>query len=86
MQSHHQKAAIKTRDSANLKIKLEQTWAGAAHGGVRAAAAAAVYGIMVFVAVLPILLPIAGLVTGIALALRARRRAQEQKLQTFMAG
>ena len=60
--------------------------AGAAHGGVRAAAAAAVYGIMVFVAVLPIVLPIAGLVTGIALALRARRRAQEQKLQTFMAG
>lgn len=60
--------------------------AGAAHGGMRAAAAAAVYGIMVFVAVAPILLPISALVTGIALALRARRRAQQQKLHALMAG
>lgn len=49
--------------------------ASAARGGVRAAAAAGVYAIMAFVAVAPVLLPIAALVMGIVLALRGRRRA-----------
>ncbi len=49
--------------------------ASAASGGVRAAAAAGVYAVMVVVAVAPIMLPIAALIAGIALALRAKRRA-----------
>lgn len=49
--------------------------ASAARGGVRAAAAAGVYAVMAFVAVAPVLLPIAALVLGIVLALRGRRRA-----------
>lgn len=57
----------------------------AAHGGVRAAAAAGVYAVMVFVAVAPILLPIAAIILGIVLAFRARRRAQQNRLAA-MAG
>ena len=58
----------------------------AAHGGLRAAAAAAVCGVMVFVAVAPTLLPIAALVTGIVLALRARRRAKQQQREALRLG
>jgi hypothetical protein len=60
--------------------------ASAAHGGVRAAAAAGVYGIMVFVAVAPIMMPIAAIIGGIVLALRARRRVQQEKMAALMAG
>jgi len=48
--------------------------AGAARGGVRAAAATGVYGAMAFVAAAPILVPIFALVLGLIFALRSRRR------------
>jgi len=48
----------------------------AARGGVRVAAATAVYAAMVFVAVAPVLMPMAALILGIALVFRSRRRAQ----------
>ena len=60
--------------------------AGAAQGGLRAAAAVAVCAVMVFVAVAPILLPVAAVLASIVLALRARRRAQQQQLQRMMVG
>jgi hypothetical protein len=58
----------------------------AAHAGVRAAAATGVYAAMAFVAVAPILLPIAALIFGIALALRAKRRAHQDKVTALTSG
>ena len=49
--------------------------ASAAHGGVRAAAATGVYAVMVLVTVAPIMLPIAALIFGIAMLVRAKRRS-----------
>ena len=60
--------------------------ASAARGGMRAAEATAVCGVIVFVAVAPTLLPIAALVTGLVLAIRSRRRAHQQRMASLMAG
>ena len=56
----------------------------AGRAGVRAAAASGVYGTMAFVAVAPILLPIAALITAIVLVLRTRRRAQGSRMAALM--
>lgn len=60
--------------------------ATAGRGGLRAAAAAGVFALMVVVAVAPILVPIAALILGIVVAFRAKRRAREGRLATPMTG
>jgi Domain of unknown function (DUF4349) len=60
--------------------------ASAGRSGLRAAEAASIYLVIVFVSVAPILLPIAAVIAGIVLALRAKRRAREAKLTALMSG
>jgi hypothetical protein len=85
-------------DLATVRVTLSATpalaaWqtpgksiSAAARGGMRAAQATAICGAIVLAAAAPFLLPIGLLVTGLVLAMRLRRRAQQQRLAPPVAG